>query len=114
MKTTSELKNIVRISAKKAAILAMKELRSYPKYSEATNLLLEEIELSKDKVFWNVTLSFDPFLPTTAGAILLTDVIKTLGTKIKDIKYNPNRVFKTFKVNTKSGQVESMKTRKIA
>ncbi|MBS1493002.1 MAG: hypothetical protein JST55_05815 [Bacteroidetes bacterium] len=114
MKTSSEIKNKIRITAKKASILAMKELKSFPKYSDVKNLLLEEVELSRDRLFWNVTLSFDPFLPTKQGALGLTDVMKVLGTKIQDIKYNPHRIFKIFKVNTQTGEVESMKTRKIA
>ncbi len=111
MKTMSKTNKIQDTSAKDAAILSMNYLREL---LDPTNILLEEIELSRDKKFWNITLSYDSFSPKKPEFHAFIDIIQKWNTKLEDIKYNPNRSFKTFKVNRKTGIVESMKIRELA
>jgi len=63
----------------------------------ATNVLLEEVELIEDGKFWLITLSFE--LPPTLA-------LATFPIRAK-------RQYKTFKVDTQTGQVVSMKIREL-
>jgi hypothetical protein len=117
MKTINGTAKEKILSGKQASVLALKFLKSLPEYSDIKNVLLEEIELSRDKQFWNITLSYDTILSKENLTVnALKNGLTLLHNKLSDInvKYNPARTFKTFKVNTKTGDVESMKTRKIA
>lgn len=61
-------------------------------------LRLEEVELSADNQFWEVTLSFVVREPT--AYLSLGDAART-------------REYKIFRINAETGQVQSMKIRKV-
>lgn len=60
------------------------------------DLNLEEIELSEDEKFWLITLGFDRQIKTS---------------NMFEGKYK--RVYKLFKVNSETGEVEAMKIREV-
>jgi hypothetical protein len=66
-------------------------------YENPENILLEEIELSDDKAFWLITLSFDNPLPQNTIEIAL----------------GKNRLFRTIEVYSINGEVKSMKIKKL-
>jgi hypothetical protein len=61
-------------------------------------LRLEEVELTADGQYWEVTLSFVVHEPT--AYLSLGDAART-------------REYKTFRINAETGQVQSMKIRKV-
>ena len=72
---------------------AIDYLKSF--YPEAERVQLEEIELSEDKKVWNVTISFES-QDTHTGSVLVT---------------GKSKKYKVFKIESKSGDVVSMKVR---
>ena len=67
----------------------------------AQNVRLEEVEISDDERYWYVTLGFDlPPLPSTSG---LAQVLSG----------RPERQYKTLKVDAATGEVLSVKIRKV-
>ncbi len=71
------------------------------------NLMLEEIEESEDREQWLITLGFDtPRVlrknPTGLGSILAGHSVE-----------QPERVFKRFAIDQKTGRVLSMKIRSL-
>jgi len=81
------------IDVKQAVAIASQYLTElFPDKSPA-NTQLEEVELSEDEKYWFVTLSFTG---TIQGVIPL------------------GKSYKLFKINADSGQVQSMKIRKVA
>ena len=69
---------------------------------ETKNLRLEEVELSEDEKFWFITLGYNVSNSVT------NHPLETLGVGIVE-----NREYKIFKVNAETGEVESMKIRKL-
>lgn len=63
------------------------------------DLRLEEVELSKDKKYWLITLGYD--IPVKTKSLL------AIGTPLV------TREYKIFKVSSETGEVEAMKIRKI-
>ena len=80
---------------KEAVIKAIEYLRTV--YENPENILLEEIELSEDQVFWLITLSFDNPLPL----------------KPFDLAIGNQRLFRTIEVNSNNGGIKSMKIKKL-
>ncbi|HAG85777.1 MAG TPA: hypothetical protein DCL61_32720 [Cyanobacteria bacterium UBA12227] len=64
------------------------------------DLRLEEVELSEDKQFWFITLGFDR--PANKNS-LLKDIVPP----------NYERVYRIFKIDSESGEVQSMKIREL-
>ncbi|NJN41125.1 MAG: hypothetical protein HC811_01635 [Flammeovirgaceae bacterium] len=54
-------------------------------YPNATKIQVEEMELSEDKKFWNITLSFEPDEPQS-GSFLITSKNKKFKTFVVDYK----------------------------
>ncbi len=70
----------------------LKELQE----GDIQGILLEEVEITEDEKFWLITLSFlDP------------------EQRVPEILNIPRRKYKIFKINSTTGQVVSMKIRKI-
>ncbi|MBE9103521.1 hypothetical protein IQ229_00710 [Nostoc cf. edaphicum LEGE 07299] len=67
--------------------------------SSLPDLRLEEVELSEDQSFWLITLGFDK--PEKS----LSNIFTTSRTS--------ERVYKLFKVNSQTGEVEAMKIREV-
>ena len=72
----------------------------------ATDIRLEEIELSTDERFWNITLS--GLLPTAKDGPPGTPL--TMADLFKD---SPKRVYKIFVVEDQGCRVKSMKIRSL-
>ena len=70
--------------------------------NETTNLRLEEVELSEDKKFWLITLGYD------LSNSVKNNPLETIGIGIVE-----NREYKIFKVDSETGEVESMKIREL-
>ena len=83
------------IDAKEAADKATEYLKAFFPESETTQMI--EVELSDDKKSWFITLSHDT-LPTTPSELMAS---------AKTVKY------KVFRIDTKTGEVLSMKIRDI-
>ena len=80
------------IDVKKAADISAEYLKKF--FIDATKIQLEEVELTDDKKFWNITLSYDSDDSAT-GYIILGKV----------------RKFKVFRIEAETGEVLSMKIR---
>ena len=81
------------INAKEATDKAKDYLTSF--YPDAQKVQLEEVELSPDRAFWLVTLSYEGISTSVASSLL---VGKSL-------------IYKIFKLDTETGDVLSMKIR---
>jgi hypothetical protein len=82
------------IDARKAAQIAQQYLRSVYPDKQFPNLQLEEVELTDDRKFWMITLSYVP-----PDAMVLV--------------YPLPREYKIFKIRAEDGEVVSMKIRQI-
>ncbi|WP_413173730.1 hypothetical protein [Anabaena azotica] len=67
--------------------------------SPLPDLRLEEVELSDDDKFWLITLGFDATEKNQSG--------------ILNYVRRSERIYKLFKVNSNTGQVEAMKIREV-
>ncbi|HEX6623903.1 MAG TPA: hypothetical protein VF064_09330 [Pyrinomonadaceae bacterium] len=83
------------MDVKQAAKLASDYFNSLYETQSLSNVLLEEVELTENGEYWLITLSY-PAQPETVSSIF--------GTK---------RQYKVFKINAETGEVQSMKIRKI-
>lgn len=80
------------IDVRLAATSANDYLKGF--YPEATNIKLEEVELTEDDKFWFITLSYD-------------------NSDRYAVNFNKPRSFKIFKLDAENGQVLSMKIREL-
>jgi len=87
-----------KVTAKQAAQAAVKYLNDVCTPPAIENVLLEEIELSDDARFWQVTLSFKQYPSTSA----MSEIWDTAEKKLR-----------VFKVDARSGKVVSMKIRPV-
>ena len=83
------------INVKEAADKAKEHLIAF--FPDAEQVQLEEVELSADKAHWLITLSYEADSGSVASSMLVG----------KSVRY------KVFKLDTKSGDVISMKIRNI-
>ena len=83
------------IQVKEATEKAKEHLQVF--FPEAERIQLEEVELSADKVYWLVTLSYEGLSSSVASSMLVG----------KSLQY------KIFKLDAESGEVISMKIRDI-
>ena len=81
------------MEVKEATDAAAKYLRNF--FPSANKIKLEEVEITDDDKYWNITLSY-------------VDIEESLG-------YLPGskKFYKIFKIDTKKGDVRSMKIRDI-
>jgi hypothetical protein len=86
-----------QISVKEAVTAAARYFTDVTGYTQGVTV--EEVELAEDKTYWLVTLGY--LAPQRGGSPLVT-------------LYAPPEVqYKLFKVDAKTGEVTSMKTRKL-
>ena len=83
------------INVKEATDKAKEHLLAF--FPDAEQVQLEEVELSKDKAYWLITLSYEGLSSSVASSML---VGKSL-------------LYKIFKLDAKQGEVISMKIRNI-
>jgi hypothetical protein len=98
-----------RLDAKQAAKLALEYFHELFPNAVLSNVALEEVEFLEDENCWLITLGFDESpRPRTQSAIQANKSLENLfGAPL------PVRKFKIFKVNAKTGNVISMKIRKL-
>ena len=83
------------INVKEATDKAKEHLLAF--FPDAEQVQLEEVELSEDKAYWLITLSYEGLSSSVASSML---VGKSL-------------LYKIFKLDAKQGEVISMKIRNI-
>ena len=86
------------LEVKEAVKIATEYIQTLFAERQIPELRLEEVELSADNQFWEVTLSFVVREPT--AYLSLGDAART-------------REYKVFRINAETGQVQSMKIRKV-
>ncbi|MBO1437913.1 hypothetical protein [Meiothermus sp. CFH 77666] len=86
------------LEVKEAVKIATEYIQTLFTDKQIPELRLEEVELSPDNQFWEVTLSFVVREPT--AYLSLGDAART-------------REYKIFRINAETGQVQSMKIRKV-
>ena len=80
------------------------------------NLLIEETELSEDRKFWLITIGFDREIDPTKVKTYINNPLfsKEIANLLPEKKIlNIKRVYKTFKVDSSTGEVISMKMYKL-
>lgn len=90
------------IDVKKAVASAVKYIKELYPQKNLRDLRLEEVERSDDEQYWLVTLGFSVPVSSDGSA-----VAQALG----GTRYE--RAYKLFKVNAQTGEVRSMKIRKV-
>jgi hypothetical protein len=83
------------INVKEATEKAIEHLQAF--FPDAEQVQLEEVELSTDKAHWLITLSYEADSGSVASSMLVGKAVR----------------YKVFKLDTKSGEVLSMKIRNI-
>lgn len=83
------------IDVKKATEISKSHLASF--FPDAERVQLEEVELTEDKAYWYITLSYEGVSNSVASSLLVG----------KSLRY------KMFKLDAESGEVISMKIRDI-
>ncbi|GIW30020.1 MAG: hypothetical protein N2313_06260 [Meiothermus ruber] len=86
------------LEVKEAVRIATEYIQTLFNEKQIPELRLEEVELTPDNQFWEVTLSFVVREPT--AYLSLGDAART-------------REYKIFRINAETGQVQSMKIRKV-
>jgi len=88
----------MNIDVKEAVRRAVGEIKSLYPESDLTRVMLEEVELSHDEMYWIVTIGFDRPKPSET-------VFGMLG------QTPTERVYKVVKLSTSTGEMVSMKMR---
>lgn len=86
------------LEVKEAVRIATEYIQTLFNEKQIPELRLEEVEATPDNRFWEVTLSFVVREPT--AYLSLGDAART-------------REYKIFRINAETGQVQSMKIRKV-
>lgn len=94
--STSQAVEPPKIDVKAAAHLAAEYFTSL--FPNVDKILLEEVELSEDRKYWFITLSYVSPLDETLVAVF---------------PVNKPRKYKQFKIESENGQVLSMKIREV-
>jgi hypothetical protein len=94
---------------KQAVAIAMTYFRTLMDDKGLSDILLEEVELSDDERFWNVTLS--ALLPTSNE-----EPAHEFNSLAQALLQQPQRrrVYKVFKINAERATVQSMKIRQAS
>jgi hypothetical protein len=99
MATATEAPEEHKISIRMAVQIAVDAFVAFFPSFASNNLLLEEVEESEDGRFWTITLGYDDK--------------RTLSVHDKMFKPESYRAYKTFKIDTSTGKVMSMKIRTL-
>ncbi len=91
------------VDVKEAVGKAMDYLKDMYKIDQFKDVLLEEVDLSEDNKFWNVTIGFTRRQETTSGGPMATLIGQSTEFK---------REFKVFQIDSENGALRSMRTRK--
>lgn len=105
MSDTDAQRREKRIDLKEAVEIAYSYFRQIYSSQEATNLLLEEVEEAPDGGYWLITLGFD-----TERAVRPPSLVPLI---LSLPRHEMARVYKTFRVDSTTGRVVSMKMRQV-
>ncbi len=91
------------VDVKEAVGKAMDYLKDMYQIDQFKDVLLEEVDLSEDNKFWNVTIGFTRPQESTSGGPMATLIGQSAEFK---------REFKVFQIDSENGALRSMRTRK--
>jgi hypothetical protein len=91
------------VDVKEAVDKAMDYLKDMYQIDQFKDVLLEEVDLSEDNKFWNVTIGFTRPQETTSGGPMATLIGQSAEFK---------REFKVFQIDAESAALRSMRSRK--
>ena len=94
----------IRYDVRAAVRSATDYIQSFKEFlGNLENLRLEEVELSEDRKYWLITLGFDVINNSESDENPLFPIVEGA---------QPERQYKLIKIDTMSGQAQSMKIRK--
>jgi hypothetical protein len=91
------------VDVKQAVSKAMGYLEDMYKVDRFKDVLVEEVDLSEDNRYWNVTIGFTRGQETTSGGPMATLIGESSEFK---------REYKVFQIDADNGDLRSMKSRK--
>ena len=91
------------VDVKEAVGKAMEYLKDMYQIDQFKDVLLEEVDLSEDNKFWNVTIGFTRPQESTSGGPMATLIGQSSEFK---------REFKVFQIDAESAALRSMRSRK--
>jgi hypothetical protein len=91
------------VDVKEAVGKAMDYLKDMYQIDQFKDVLLEEVDLSEDDKFWNVTIGFTRGQESTSRGPMATLIGQSAEFK---------REFKVFQIDAQSGALRSMRSRK--
>jgi hypothetical protein len=91
------------VDVKEAVGKAMEYLKDMYQIDQFKDVLLEEVDLSEDNKFWNVTIGFTRPQESTSGGPMATLIGQSAEFK---------REFKVFQIDAESAALRSMRSRK--
>jgi len=91
------------VDVKEAVGKAMDYLKDMYRIDQFKDVLLEEVDLSEDNKFWNVTIGFTRRQESTSGGPMATLIGQSTEFK---------REFKIFQIDAENGALRSMRSRK--
>ena len=91
------------MDVKEAVGKAMDYLKDMYQIDQFKDVLLEEVDLSEDNEFWNVTIGFTRRQESTSGGPMATLIGQSTEFK---------REFKIFQIDAENGALRSMRSRK--
>ncbi len=91
------------VDVKQAVAKAMAYLKDMYQTDQFKDVLLEEVDLSEDNKFWNVTIGFTIGQESTSGGPMAILIGQSAEFK---------REYKVFQIDATSGDLRSMRSRK--
>jgi len=91
------------VDVKEAVGKAMDYLKDMYQLDQFKDVLLEDVDISEDNKYWNVTIGFTRRQESTSGGPMATLIGQSTEFK---------REFKVFQIDAKTGDLRSMRSRK--
>ena len=91
------------VDVKQAVSKAMDYLEDMYQIDQFKDVLLEEVDLSEDNKYWNVTIGFTRLQDSTSGGPMATLIGQSAEFK---------REYKVFQIDSTTGDLRSMRSRK--
>jgi hypothetical protein len=91
------------VDVKQAVAKAMDYLKDMYQIDQFKDVMLEEVDLSEDNKYWNVTIGFTRRQESTSGGPMATLIGQSTEFK---------REYRVFQIDAESGDLRSMRSRK--
>ena len=91
------------VDVKQAVGEAMDYLKDMYQIDQFKDVLLEEVDLSEDNKYWNVTIGFTRLQDSTSGGPMATLIGQSAEFR---------REYKVFQIDSTTGDLRSMRSRK--